>query len=167
MDRRIFLRWVGVGLVASSLPVAIAACGPNTATSDTDESDTDAADAGATDADATGTDEMADAAASGYTPVGTVSELEQSGSLLNEDAASEPVLVIPAPDAADGYAAVNPVCTHAGCNVEWQVDQAQFVCPCHDSQFAPDGSVTQGPASEPLPSYPVTVEGEQILVQIS
>ena len=39
-----------------------------------------------------------------------------------------------------------------------------FHCACHGSDFSEDGSVTNGPASEPLPWYEVRVEGGDVVV---
>ena len=43
------------------------------------------------------------------------------------------------------------VCTHAGCVVNWNPFERCWDCPCHGSQFAPDGTVLNGPALTPLP----------------
>jgi len=42
------------------------------------------------------------------------------------------------------------VCPHAGCIVHWNGTEQCWDCPCHGSQFKPDGSVINGPAIGPL-----------------
>jgi cytochrome b6-f complex iron-sulfur subunit len=47
-----------------------------------------------------------------------------------------------------GLYAINATCTHLGCLVKQA--QAGFECPCHGSQFNVNGTVTNGPATQPL-----------------
>ena len=64
-----------------------------------------------------------------------------------------------------GSTSVNVVsryCTHQGCTVD-----SNYVCPCHNSKFANDGSVLQGPASSSLTTYSATVSDTNILINFS
>jgi thiosulfate dehydrogenase [quinone] large subunit len=46
--------------------------------------------------------------------------------------------------------ALSAVCTHAGCDVEW--NGGRLICPCHRSTFDPrTGDPQRGPATMPLP----------------
>jgi cytochrome b6-f complex iron-sulfur subunit len=45
---------------------------------------------------------------------------------------------------------LNAVCTHLGCVVPWSAPNNKFMCPCHGSQYSPDGAVVRGPAPLPL-----------------
>jgi glycine/D-amino acid oxidase-like deaminating enzyme/nitrite reductase/ring-hydroxylating ferredoxin subunit len=51
--------------------------------------------------------------------------------------------------------AVSPVCTHLGCQVNFNSAERSWDCPCHGSRFAPDGRVLQGPAVHRLERKPV------------
>lgn len=57
---------------------------------------------------------------------------------------------------------IRPVCTHLGCTVKWREEQKRFVCPCHGSQYDPQGRVVKGPAKRPLPLVTVVVKQDQI-----
>jgi Rieske Fe-S protein len=51
--------------------------------------------------------------------------------------------------------AVTPVCSHLGCQVNWNRAERSWDCPCHGSRFAPDGEVLQGPAVHRLERKPI------------
>ena len=53
------------------------------------------------------------------------------------------------------------VCTHLGCHVHWNSTEQCWDCPCHGSQFAPDGAVLNGPAITPLPAVEAPRAGKR------
>ncbi len=57
---------------------------------------------------------------------------------------------------------LNAVCTHLGCVVPWNAGENLFKCPCHGSQYAPNGKVVRGPAPRSLELAAATVEGDSI-----
>jgi Rieske Fe-S protein len=60
--------------------------------------------------------------------------------------------------------AFSSTCTHQGCQVA-SVDNGEITCNCHGSRFSiEDGSVLGGPAPSPLPTVPVSVEGDQVVL---
>lgn len=64
-------------------------------------------------------------------------------------------------DTSGQLTAMSAVCTHAGCQVQYQ--NGQLLCPCHGSAFnARTGAVEQGPASQPLPIKHVMESGGEI-----
>lgn len=65
---------------------------------------------------------------------------------------------------SDHVIAFSPECTHLGCAYHWEDARKDFVCPCHNSIFARDGKVVDGPAPRPLDRYQTKVEGKKILL---
>ncbi|WP_454044137.1 Rieske (2Fe-2S) protein [Cellulosimicrobium sp. Marseille-Q8652] len=59
------------------------------------------------------------------------------------------------------FAAFSAICTHQGCTVA--PGDGELVCPCHASRYdLATGAVLGGPAPEPLPEVPVTVESGEV-----
>lgn len=144
MNRREFLMWVGVGGVASFLPVALVACTPKAEKSESPASPT---------------------RADGFQSVGTVAELNQKGQILKKEFANGGLIVVSNPTDAKTVLAVNPTCTHKGCIVEWKSDKKTFVCPCHDATYSPEGKVLKGPAEKSLSTYEAKIQGDSVLVK--
>jgi glycine/D-amino acid oxidase-like deaminating enzyme/nitrite reductase/ring-hydroxylating ferredoxin subunit len=55
------------------------------------------------------------------------------------------------------------VCTHVGCIVHWNGFEKCWDCPCHGSQFLPDGTVINGPAISPLAKVDQPAKGSREL----
>jgi nitrite reductase/ring-hydroxylating ferredoxin subunit len=61
------------------------------------------------------------------------------------------------------FKAFSAICTHQGATID-KVEGGDMVCPLHGSRFSiKDGSVDNGPASNPLKEIPVAVEGGQVV----
>lgn len=142
MDRRTFLSWVGMGWVASSLPVALAACTSSSPPT-------------------TQSPAASSPRADGFVKVGTTAALD-AGAIVLPKSPVGPVAVVRHQGV---LAAVNPTCTHQGCTVAWQ-PSGEYVCPCHQAKFSATGGVVgQGPTRIPLKVYQVQIEGSDVLVK--
>ena len=55
--------------------------------------------------------------------------------------------------------ALNVVCPHAGCFVDFSKDRGGFLCPCHNSSFGVDGKIAdpKSPSPRALDALPVEV----------
>jgi cytochrome b6-f complex iron-sulfur subunit len=144
MDRRTFLGWVGVGGLATSLPVVLAACG-----NDDDKAYVPKAATGET------------PGAGQFTTVGSLADIDQKGFLANKEMG---VLVIRNPAKTSELLAFSSKCPHKGCDVGWQAPA--FVCPCHGATFSATGEPTHDPARTPLTAFKVKLEGTNVLVSV-
>ncbi|MFI6578671.1 Rieske (2Fe-2S) protein [Nocardiopsis sp. NPDC050513] len=76
---------------------------------------------------------------------------------------SDSKLVVTQPEEGD-YRAFGASCTHGGCTVQ-EVTEV-IGCLCHGSRFdLVTGEPVAGPATEPLESFTVTVDGTDIILQ--
>lgn len=148
VERRAVLQAGGLAAVG----VAVAACSSGSGESA----------APASSAAAGGATSSAPASAGGSAAGGAVAQVSDipvgGGVILPDDA-----IVITQPSDGD-IKAFSAICTHQGCLVSEVVDN-EIVCPCHGSKFsAEDGSVLQGPATQPLGSAGVAVEGGSVVL---
>jgi len=125
-------RTVVAAVGAAGIAAALTACGSDDGSSDT-------------------------AAGAAGTVLAKTSDIPEGGGKVFE---AEGVVVTQ--PAAGTYKAFSSKCTHQGCAVK-DIANNVITCPCHNSQFsATDGSVTKGPATQPLPAASITVDGDSI-----
>lgn len=73
---------------------------------------------------------------------------------------------------ADTFNVVSAKCTHRGCEVGYNKDTSQFVCPCHGAAFATSGKNIHGTSRQPdealpaLPSVPAVQKKGQVLANL-
>lgn len=151
MNRREFMNLMGIGVLATSLPVALAAC----------QSETAAPDA-APEGDAAAIDSTP--REDGFAAIATVGELDEAGFVSDKNFQGTQLVVVRDPADAAALIAVNSLCTHQGCSVAWE--EGTFACPCHGSSFNPDGTVASGPASTALETYDAKIEDDLVLVKV-
>lgn len=54
-----------------------------------------------------------------------------------------------------GFAIFSPICPHLGCRFNYDDSAQKFLCPCHGSQFGPEGDHLAGPADRGLDPLPL------------
>jgi quinol---cytochrome c reductase iron-sulfur subunit, bacillus type len=59
----------------------------------------------------------------------------------------------------------SPVCPHLGCQVYFDRQLNEYVCPCHGSKFAVDGAKISGPTPRGLDTLPSKIEKGALYVQ--
>ncbi|MFF4276626.1 Rieske (2Fe-2S) protein [Streptomyces sp. NPDC001536] len=105
---------------------------------------------------ACGSDDDGSSSASG-SALAKTSEIPEGGGKIFKDAG-----VVVTQPAAGEFKAFSSKCTHQGCAVTG-ISNGVITCPCHKSEFSvTDGSVKQGPATQPLPEQKITVSGDSI-----
>lgn len=68
--------------------------------------------------------------------------------------------VIVALTSSGSYVALSKMCTHEGFTIGFRSAQNDFLCTNHGSQFTTTGAVKQGPATNPLKTYTVSVSSD-------
>ena len=62
--------------------------------------------------------------------------------------------------------AYNTVCPHLGCFVDYRPEQQDYFCPCHDSNFALDGSLKKGVSPRSMDTLEVEIRnGSEVWVK--
>lgn len=63
--------------------------------------------------------------------------------------------------------AMQCICPHAGCFLEYRPGKHEFFCPCHNSTFAVDGSINdpKSPSPRPMDELTVEVRGNEVWVK--
>lgn len=59
---------------------------------------------------------------------------------------------------------LSSVCPHLGCTVQWQASTDKFLCPCHGSEFTPQGKLAKGPARRGMDPLPTQEKDGDLLV---
>ena len=67
----------------------------------------------------------------------------------------------------NGVEALNVVCPHAGCFVDFRADKKDYYCPCHNSSFAIDGKIAdpKSPAPRGLDTLKAELKGNEVWVE--
>ncbi|SNT33666.1 Rieske (2Fe-2S) protein [Rhodococcoides kyotonense] len=147
LDRRTILRGSVVAATGAAAAVTLAACGGGDSSSVAETSTKAAGIGGAVPTEA----------ADGPVSLGSAADVAVGGGVIFKD--QEVVVTQPT---SGSYKAFSSVCTHQGCAIS-SIEDGAMICPCHNSKFSlTDGSVLQGPATEPLPEKVVTVSGGAI-----
>ncbi|MEV5879555.1 Rieske (2Fe-2S) protein [Streptomyces sp. NPDC052101] len=149
---------------AAGLAAALTACGSGDNSSDTGSGSSGTTGATGTGGTAGSSGSTGSSGASqngggsaGGTALAKTSDIPEGGGKIFKDHG-----VVVTQPAAGTFKAFSAKCTHQGCAVG-SVAGGVIVCPCHNSHFSvADGSVKQGPATQPLAAEKITVSGEDI-----
>lgn len=90
---------------------------------------------------------------------------EVGGSMMLERMTGVTFRVVVTRMDASTFVAVDATCTHEGCTVNAVNPESngRLICPCHGSQYLPDGTVVQGPAPRSLTQLETFFDGDSIV----
>lgn len=97
-------------------------------------------------------------------PLDKVPKLEKVGGWLIVKIKGRQVLLVR--DGRDSIRALNPTCTHQQCLVGYEPKTGKIECDCHQSHFDLDGKNLDGPAPEPLATYPASLSEGRIIIEL-
>jgi thiosulfate dehydrogenase [quinone] large subunit len=88
-------------------------------------------------------------------PIANASSLPSDQSLIYNDPSLGPIILIHLDSGK--FVAYSAICTHAGCQVQFDPSLKDIVCPCHGAVYDPyhNAEVIGGPAPYPLQSIPI------------
>jgi cytochrome b6-f complex iron-sulfur subunit len=152
LNRRAFLSYFSIGWLTSCFPMILAICDPRKTIAQASTTHENLLIANK---------DIAKSVVNGFTVIGSTSELKKTGYLETKG-----ITVLINPDHPNKLVAVNPKCTHNGCDVKCSTGEKKYECPCHGASFDANGAVLKGPATKPLSTYPVKIVGTQVLVKI-
>jgi thiosulfate dehydrogenase [quinone] large subunit len=87
--------------------------------------------------------------------IANASSIPLDGSLIYNDPSLGPIILIHLDNGK--FVAYSAICTHAGCQVQFDPSLKDIVCPCHGAVYDPyhNAQVIQGPAPYPLQNVPI------------
>ncbi|MEU1622166.1 Rieske (2Fe-2S) protein [Streptomyces sp. NPDC008238] len=145
-------RAVVAGVGAAGLAAALAACGDSN-----DSAGAYSPAAPPQDGGDQGTGGSAPAGGGAEAALAKTSEIPVGGGKIFADKK----VVVCQPEAGS-FKAFSAICTHQGCAVN-EIAGGTINCPCHGSKFSiKDGSVANGPATQPLAAANIKVEGDSV-----
>ena len=86
-------------------------------------------------------------------PVAAGGPLAAAGGTALVTASIQPASFVVFRASDTSFNVMTAICTHEGCTVE-HFDGQLFVCPCHGSRYTTSGTVSNGPATRALQSFP-------------
>jgi Rieske Fe-S protein len=93
---------------------------------------------------------------------GNKKEAHRSFLIVRNDALQYPICIYRFNE--NEYTALWMSCTHQGAELQASGDRLQ--CTAHGSEFTNQGKVTNGPADKDLRSFPVTINNDQLFIDL-
>jgi len=103
-----------------------------------------------------------EAAAVNQVSLPDANKLEKGSAMMFKFGAKPGILIH---HADDTWVAMEAVCTHLACTVQYQAEQNRLFCACHGGVYdTRTGANVAGPPPKPLQAYKVTVEPTSVVV---
>lgn len=99
-------------------------------------------------------------------PLADFSDLMKVGGSVVGKSVGYPNAIVIAHVSDGMFAALDALCTHAGCNVGYNALNLSLDCPCHGSTYELDGTVIGGPAPRPLKKFTASSDGTNVTVTL-